>query len=211
MAAANSPVLRTERLELRRFREADADALFDLDADPAVMRFITGGAGTPRAAIEGRILPRFIREQDIAGLFGFWAAEHDGDFAGWFSLREIDGLPGEAALGYRLRRIYWGLGLATEGAQLLIDRGFRLGGLERIVATTYEDNLGSIAVMRKLGMRFQHRFKMAADELAATDTAVADPDKLFPGDDVEFALERSRWLEKASFITAGKTNRLQSP
>ncbi|HEV2092367.1 MAG TPA: GNAT family N-acetyltransferase [Rubrobacter sp.] len=36
-------LLATERLVLRRFTDADADGLFDLDGDPEVMRFITGG------------------------------------------------------------------------------------------------------------------------------------------------------------------------
>ena len=151
----------------------DAQALFDLDADPEVMRFITGGTGTPRAVVERQILPRFIREQDDAGIFGFWAAECSGVFAGWFSLRRTDGLPGEASLGYRLRRQFWGQGLATEGAGFLVDRGFRLGSLEKIIATTYEENLASIAVMTKLGLRFQRRFSAPA---AAGPVGVAQDD-----------------------------------
>ena len=43
--------LETERLVLRRFTEADADNLFDLDGDPEVMRFLTGGKPTPREVI----------------------------------------------------------------------------------------------------------------------------------------------------------------
>jgi RimJ/RimL family protein N-acetyltransferase len=40
--------LETRRLLLRRFTEADADNLFDLDSDPEVMRFLTGAEPTPR-------------------------------------------------------------------------------------------------------------------------------------------------------------------
>ncbi|GAA3081011.1 hypothetical protein GCM10020000_78620 [Streptomyces olivoverticillatus] len=36
--------LRTERLVLRPFTEADVDHLFALDNDPDVMRFINGGS-----------------------------------------------------------------------------------------------------------------------------------------------------------------------
>jgi RimJ/RimL family protein N-acetyltransferase len=186
--------LSTDHLRLRRFTESDAEDLFNLDADPAVMRFITGGAGTPRETIERQILPRFIREQDQAGVFGFWAAEQPDGFVGWFSLRPIDGLPGDAALGYRLRQPSWGQGLATEVCRLLVDRGFRLGNLERIVATTYEDNLASIRVMQKLGMRFERRFHMDAASIAAMDTADADPANAFPGADVEYVIDRRRWL-----------------
>ena len=35
--------LETERLILRRFTAADADLLVELDSDPEVMRYLTGG------------------------------------------------------------------------------------------------------------------------------------------------------------------------
>ena len=129
-------------------------------------------------------------------MFGFWAAEQAGQFIGWFSLRQIEGLPEQATLGYRLSRSSWGQGLATEGSRLLIERGFRMGNLQQIIATTYEDNLASIAVMTKLGMRFERRYRLGADELAGIDTAAADPADAFPGDDVEYAIRRSDWLKE---------------
>ena len=52
--------LETERLVLRRFTEADVGNLFDLDGDPEVMRFLTGGKSTPRDVIENETLPRFL-------------------------------------------------------------------------------------------------------------------------------------------------------
>lgn len=44
--------LETDRMVLRRFTEADADNLFDLDSDPDVMRFLNGDKPTPRDVIE---------------------------------------------------------------------------------------------------------------------------------------------------------------
>lgn len=38
----------TERLVLRQFTEDDVDMLVELDSDPEVMHFITGGRPTPR-------------------------------------------------------------------------------------------------------------------------------------------------------------------
>ena len=66
--------LTTERLVLCRFIEADADNLFDLDGDPEVMRFLTGGKPTPRDVIENEILPRFLRYHKHSEGFGVWAA-----------------------------------------------------------------------------------------------------------------------------------------
>src|SRR4051794_2605418 len=52
--------LRTERLVLRRFTTDDADLLAELDSDPEVMRYITGGRATPRDEIVNEVLPAFL-------------------------------------------------------------------------------------------------------------------------------------------------------
>src|SRR5689334_21363018 len=100
-------LLETERLILRRLTEADVDNLVELDSDPAVMRFLSGGPATPRDAIERDILPRFLRSYEQGVRFGVWAAieKASGEFLGWISLRpHEDSRPGEVELGYRLRR-----------------------------------------------------------------------------------------------------------
>jgi RimJ/RimL family protein N-acetyltransferase len=58
--------------------------------------------------------------------------------------------------------LYWavaprhrGNGYATEAARAVIGHGFDQLNLARIVATTERDNLASIAVMRRLGMRVE--------------------------------------------------------
>ena len=50
--------LETERLLFRRFTEDDADNLVELDSDPEVMRFITGGRPTPRERSRTRFCRR---------------------------------------------------------------------------------------------------------------------------------------------------------
>ena len=52
--------LETERLVLRRFTMADADNLVNLDGDPDVMRYVTGGVPTSRDEIETEVLPAFL-------------------------------------------------------------------------------------------------------------------------------------------------------
>ena len=145
-------VLETERLILRRLTEADLDNLVELDSDPAVLRYLNGGAPTPREVMRDQILPRFLGYYDSDDGFGFWAAiqRSTGEFLGWFCLHREDGNdPDTASLGYRLRQSAWGNGYATEGAQALIRRGFIELSLQRITATTYEHNLASRRVMGK--------------------------------------------------------------
>jgi RimJ/RimL family protein N-acetyltransferase len=59
-----------------------------------------------------------------------------------------------AELGYRLRRMDWGQGLASEGALALVNWGFSSGEYDKIVATTMAVNHGSRRVMEKIGMNY---------------------------------------------------------
>ena len=153
--------LETKRLLLRRFTMADADDLFDLDADPEVMHFITGGMPTPREEIENDVLPAFLRYYERGDRYGFWAAEEKstGDFLGWFHFRPREGRdPDEAELGYRLRRSAWGKGYATEGSRALIHKGFAELGVRGVVAETMVVNAASRRVMEKAGLKYVRTF-----------------------------------------------------
>jgi RimJ/RimL family protein N-acetyltransferase len=187
--------LETERLVLRRFTEDDVDNLFDLDSDPDVMRFLTGGAPTTREAIQTRFLPAFRRYYEHSEGFGFWAAieKSTGDFLGWFHFRPPEGSsPDEPELGYRLRKSAWGKGYGTEGSRALIRKGFTELGVRRVIASTYQDNIGSRRVMEKVGMTLVRTFRMTAEEMSAMGYDVV-PDDLWDGDDVEYALEKADW------------------
>jgi RimJ/RimL family protein N-acetyltransferase len=182
----------TERMRLRRFAPTDLDNLVQLDSDPEVMRYLSGGVATPRDVIEREILPAFMRFDAADHPFGVWAAaeKESQGFLGWFSLRLMDE---SAALGYRLHRAAWGRGYATEGVRALIERAFRETAIERIVATTYEENLASRRVMEKAGMMFVRAFHLTAAELADVDTYTADPADIWEGEDVEYAVTRAQW------------------
>jgi RimJ/RimL family protein N-acetyltransferase len=94
--------LETQRLVLRRFTVADMDNLVSLDADPDVMRFVTGGIATSREEIENEVLPAFLGYYERFEGYGFWAAieKTTGEFLGWFHFRPREGAgAGEAELG----------------------------------------------------------------------------------------------------------------
>ena len=153
--------LTTERLVLRRFTAADVDLLVELDSDPAVMHFVTGGRATPRREIEQEVLPHFLAFYDRPGDYGFWAALElqTGEFLGWFHFRPAKGAASdEPELGYRLRRAAWGHGYATEGARALVDRGLRQQGVRRVVAQTMTLHVASRRVMEKAGLTLVRTF-----------------------------------------------------
>ncbi|HEV2107771.1 MAG TPA: GNAT family N-acetyltransferase [Thermomicrobiales bacterium] len=178
--------LETERLVLRQFTMDDADHLVELDGDPEVMHFITGGRATPREEIEHDILPAFLRYYEWFAGYGFWAAieKSTGDFLGWFHFRPKEGSPlDEAELGYRLRKPAWGKGYGTEGSRALICKGFTELGVRRVVAEAMAVNVASRRVMEKAGLRFVRAFHQEW------------PDPI-PGDeygDIEYALTKDDW------------------
>lgn len=199
--------METERLRLRRLEPGDLELLVELDADPEVVRYLSGGAPTPRALIEQEILPRFRRESEAHPGFGYWAAfgKSTGDFVGWFSYRPVESTATpEAEIGYRLRRSAWGRGYATEGAGALLRQGFAELEIERVIATTYEENLASRRVLEKLGLRLVRSFRLDPTELelATFDGSAAE---LFTGEDVEYALTRQEWEALHSPLTDRRT------
>lgn len=189
-------VLETARLLFRQFTMDDADLLVDLDSDPEVMRYLTGGAPTPKERIQSDILPTFVHSSLPLEGFGVWAmtAKTDSTFVGWVAFRPVNaGDPTEVSLGYRLRRSAWGLGLATEAAQRLIYNGFTRLGVQRVVATTYEYNWASRRVMEKVGMILVRSFRLSPADLLTEATSHHDSLEIWEGDEVEYALDRDTW------------------
>jgi RimJ/RimL family protein N-acetyltransferase len=182
--------LQTDRLTLRRFTEADEDDLVELDSDPEVTRYVTGGIPTSRDEVRSRILPTLLDCYVRFGGLGFWAAEEraTGRFLGWFHFRPGKHRPDEAEieLGYRLRRPAWGKGYATEGSRGLIDKGFTELGVERVVAETMAVNLGSRRVLEKSGLTFARTFH--PDGMDAVEGSEQGA--------VEYALTRAVWEER---------------
>ncbi|WP_405429217.1 GNAT family N-acetyltransferase [Micromonospora sp. NBC_00617] len=155
----------TERLWFRRLTVADVDALVELDSDPEVMRFLTGGVATPRATVRDEHLPKLLAQYDSHPGLGRWAAldREAGDFLGWFALDpSADGA--EAELGYRLRRATWGRGLATEGSRALVRYALDVVGVRRVWAQTMAVNERSRRVMVKAGLRYVRTFHLQFDD-----------------------------------------------
>jgi RimJ/RimL family protein N-acetyltransferase len=178
--------LRTDRLVLRKFSANDVDLLVELDSDPEVMHYITGGVATGRDEIVDDVLPAFLSYYDRFEGFGFWAAldSATGEFVGWFHLRPAPGDgPDEVELGYRLRRAAWGCGYATEGSRALIAKAFTELGVRRVHAETMAVHTASRAVMERAGLRHARTFHQSWPHP-------------IPGDefgDVEYELTLEEW------------------
>lgn len=148
--------LETERLALRLFTADDADLLIELDSDPAVMRYLSGGTPTAPEIIRERHLPNILAGYERwGGNLGLLAAQEKdgGAFIGWFILRPApEGPLDEVELGYRLRQAAWGKGYATEGSRALLRKAFTQLGVRTVWAETMSVNHASRHVMEKLDM-----------------------------------------------------------
>ncbi|NDK89001.1 GNAT family N-acetyltransferase [Gordonia desulfuricans] len=148
-------IVQTSRMVLRPVQRDDVADLVRLDADPHVMRHVSGGLPTPRATIEDWVVPRAQAELQI-GRGGIWVTidRRYGEFFGWVSLRAPrHSRRPELELSYRLRREYWGRGLATEAARAVVDLAFTDLGAARVFASASSTNTSSRRVIEKLGMR----------------------------------------------------------
>jgi RimJ/RimL family protein N-acetyltransferase len=184
-AFAMDVFLETDRMVLRRFTMDDVEALFALDSDPLVRRFVEDGEPVTREEAADTI-EHWLRYHERSDLFGFWAAidKASGAFLGWFHFRpQPDSPADEPELGYRLVSSSWGQGYAAEGSRALIDKGFASPEVSRVVAETMAVHTASRRVMEKAGMRHVRSF------------ATEWPVKL-PGDEegeVEYAITRAEW------------------
>lgn len=160
-------LLETERMYLRDLCADDVEALFQLDNDPDVMRYLSKGVPTPREMFEAVYLPRMMAWQNQSPPRGFWAAHlcATDEFFGWFHLRPDKISSEEMELGYRLKRSTWGRGLATEGSRALVRKALGPWRYSKVCARTLVRNLASRRVMEKAGLFFECEFVYGSEML----------------------------------------------
>ena len=149
-------IVETDRLVLRLFRQSDADAMNCVFGDPEVMRF--GDGVQTQQWVQDWInhrLESYAQKSEI----GPWAVnerskEEAIGYCGLFFFPDVCGKP-EFEIGYRLGCAYWGRGYATEAAKAVRDYAFYSMGLSRLIAMVDPENVASIRVAEKLGMRYE--------------------------------------------------------
>ena len=183
-------ILETPRLALRQFTEDDVANLFDLNNDPQVMRYITGGRPTPLEELRDEVIPFHLAVYERLDRLGTWAAESAArEFLGWFHFRPGPGPDiTNVDLGYRLRRSAWNKGYATEGSRALIRMGFTDLGVERVFGHTMTVNAASRRVLEKCGMTL------------VRTTPYEGPDVIEGSEhgEVEYALTKPEWQARAA-------------
>jgi RimJ/RimL family protein N-acetyltransferase len=138
---------------LRQWNDADFEPFAEMNADIEVMRFFPRLLTTEESR---KAFQRFQQGIEKRG-WGLWAVQVDGRFAGFTGLSE----PQFAAhftpcveIGWRLRREYWGQGIAFAAAQQASEYAFSVLRLEELVSFTTTTNSRSRKLMERLG--FSH-------------------------------------------------------
>ena len=182
------PVLETDRLVMRRWRDTDLEPFAALNADPEVMEHFV--STLDRAESDG--LVERIEAQFGERGYGLWALEvrATAAFIGFTGLA-VQTYPAHftpaVEVGWRLARPAWGHGYASEAARAALAHGFEVVGLDQIVSTTTRGNLRSQAVMVRLGM---HRDP--ADDYDHPNVPAGHPIRPH----VLYRLDRDDWLRQ---------------
>ncbi len=148
--------LSTERLILRHFSLFDCQPMNHIFGDPEVMHY---GDGVHSQEWVQSWLQTCLDDQYPDWGFGPYAVieRTSGEVVGYCGLFYFPDVAGqtEIELGYRLARAWWGQGYATEAARAVRDYAFNTLGLKRLVAMIDPQNLASIRVAEKIGMRYE--------------------------------------------------------
>ncbi len=146
--------MKTKRLGLRRWNDADLIPFSKINQDPRVMEYF------PKllSQQESEEMIKKIEEKTNENGFGLYAVDllSKKEFIGFIGLSrpnfEASFTPC-VEIGWRLAYQHWGKGLATEGAQACLAFAFNLLRIPEIVSFTAKENQRSIKVMEKLNMK----------------------------------------------------------
>ena len=175
-------VLTTPRLVLRTFRRDDLPEYAALNAHPEVVRYLGGEPLTRQHSDEIAEWAQQVYAEEGIGLLAVERRE-DGVFLGMCGLHHQESYPDDVEVAWRFAYGYWGNGYATEAATAWLDHGFATLGFPRIISITDTPNERSLAVMRRLGMTFDHAAQ------------IEDEGEVF--DAVIYSITAERWRERA--------------
>ena len=145
--------LETERLVLCPLSEADLDALHRNSNEPLVRLYLWDDEPVSMEQIKG-IFSQSVREfaEKGLGLFGL-RLRGEAELLGLCGFRSLENTD-DIELTYQLSHECWERGFATEAARACLHYAFEEVGLERVVAGIEPQNVASIKVIEKLGMRY---------------------------------------------------------
>lgn len=148
-------IIETERLTLRQFTLMDAPFILELLNTPTWLRFIGDRGVRSLEDAENYLRNGSIKSYEVNG-FGFYAVveKESQKLIGMCGLIKRDNLD-DIDIGFAFLPDLIGKGYGTEAAQATLDYSLNQLKIKRLVAIVNPDNVASIAVIKKIGMKFE--------------------------------------------------------
>jgi ribosomal-protein-alanine N-acetyltransferase len=147
--------LETNRLILRDFELYDFEAFFATSRDPEYNHFYSEEETTRKfwKGIFERILSS--KTEQVRMSYQVAIVFPSGELIGTCGVRTEDQENQQASFGCAIAKSYWGMGLAFEASQRIIDFGFSTLPLHRIFAETNSENTRARSLAEHLGMSLE--------------------------------------------------------
>lgn len=157
-------IIETERLILREMLHEDAEALFEMDRNPAVHIYLWQKPYATIQEIHNYI--NLIRNQyETQGIGRFSTIEKETNrLIGWTGIKFINNIIENGKTdfydyGYRLNENSWNKGYATEASKAWLEYGFKQMNIEVMNAYTHAQNGASNHVLQKLGFNCTEEYQ----------------------------------------------------
>ena len=152
-------IIETERLMMREMRFEDAEALFDMDKNPEVHKYLWQKPISRIEEIHAYI--EMVRNQYLMNKVGRFSTfiKETNELIGWTGIKVVNdhvenGNTNFYDYGYRINKKFWNKGYATEASKAWLDYGFNQMHIEEINAYTHAENTASNQVLQKVGFNF---------------------------------------------------------
>ncbi|HMK86878.1 MAG TPA: GNAT family N-acetyltransferase [Steroidobacteraceae bacterium] len=155
-------VIKSQRLELRELDLRDDEFILQLLNEAAFLRFIGDKGVRTLADARDYILKGPIDSYRRLGFGLYLTSLLDGRPIGICGLVKRETLP-DVDVGFALLSQYRSKGYAAESAAAVIEYAKRQLSLRRIVAVTAPDNHASIAVLEKIGLKYERMVRLSED------------------------------------------------
>ena len=152
---SNMPKLETERLLFRAIKRSDLEDIYEYSSNPSTSKYLLW---TPHKSIaETREFIEIVISKYKSGDYNDWAIVHKktGKMIGTCGFTRIDEENNLVEIGYVLNPDFWGMGLATEAVEKVLEFAFEVMRVNRVEAKFVFGNDASLAVMKKVGMKLE--------------------------------------------------------
>ncbi len=156
-------LLETERLIFRELTDDDAAFIFELVNEPSFVHNIGDKGVRNLADARNYILDGPVASYEECG-YGLWLVElkETGESIGICGLVKRDSLP-DPDIGFAFLPQFWSQGYAFESAAAVKKYSGDTLGINRLLAVTNPDNVGSIHLLEKIGFRYEGMIRLADD------------------------------------------------